>query len=35
MWAAVPENVREWAKNIITRPRAWGEDNATNVPQKS
>ena len=28
MWAVVPQNIREWPKNMITSPRAWGEDNA-------
>ena len=28
VWAIVPLNIREWANNVITSPRAWGEDNA-------
>ena len=28
MWALVPSNVWDWAKNVITSPRAWGEDNS-------
>ena len=28
MWAMVPDNVWEWAKNVITSPRTWGEDNS-------
>ena len=28
MWALIPSNVWDWAKNVITSPRAWGEDNS-------
>ena len=28
MWALVPANVWEWARNVITSPRGWGEDNS-------
>ena len=33
MWAIVPLNIREWAKNVIKSPRAWGEDNSSNWRQ--
>ena len=28
MWTLIPRNVWDWAKNVITSPRAWGEDNS-------